>query len=57
MKFLPLLLLLTGCTTDPLRRPPEDFPPAVQFNAQDGYYPTRTGFVLREGGVAHQFEF
>jgi hypothetical protein len=57
MKFLPLILLLSGCASDPLRRPPEDFPSAVQFNAPEGYYPTRSGFVLKDGGVAYQFKF
>jgi hypothetical protein len=57
MKFLPLIFLLSGCAGDPLRRAPEDFPPAVQFNAPDGSYATRTGFVVKDGGVAYQFKF
>jgi hypothetical protein len=48
---------LSGCAGDPLRRTPEDFPPAVQFNAPDGTYATQSGFVVKDGGVAYEFKF
>lgn len=52
-----LLLLLTSCTSDPLHRHCDDFPPPVPKNAPDGQYPTRKGFVLKDGGIAWRFEF
>lgn len=56
MKLLLAILaaLLTGCTSDPLRRSPDEFPPAVELA---GDRVTRTGFILKNGGIAYQFDF
>jgi hypothetical protein len=49
--------LLTSCTTDPLRRHRDDFPPPVPKSAPDGAYPMRKGWIVKDGGVAWRWEF
>jgi hypothetical protein len=49
--------LLTACATDPLRRHRDEFPPPVPKDAPDGAYPTRSGWIVKDGGVAWGWEF
>jgi hypothetical protein len=50
-------VLLVSCSADKFGRSSADFPPPVPKDAPDGTYPTRSGWIVKDGRVAWVFEF